>query len=551
MALFGLKDDGSRAKPAPFAQPRGITASATRISLQTRADREKAATDANSVTRSWQRDAWMFYDSIGEIKYGFGLVASVLSRIRIYAGVVHDPDAPPVAASQLVRDKELPGDDKGEDIPVSLQSAEEADRLVKDLDASAGAVSTLMRVSGLNLCVAGECYLAEIDGVWSARSTEEIRITSTGNVELRPSQDAAGGGSGNGKIKKLGKDTPIGRVWRQHPRYSMDPDSSMKALTADCEELLLMSRMVRSTIRARLNAGILFVPDTMEVAAQSPSDDPNDASDPAADDTFSKEMYDSMVQPITDEASGSSVVPLLVRGPADQGDKIKHIEIRRSNDDGLINRAQVVLERVLQGLDVPKDIVTGLANVKYANAVVIDENLYKAHIEPLALMICDALTEIYLRPMLKENGVSEEDAAKIVVWYDPSEVVVRPDRGVDADNGYDRFLISADAWRRAHSFSDADAPTEDELARRLALEKVQIPEDATQTLLMQVLATIFAAAAEAAGAAQPIPEALQEELDGTASAPVPEPEIPDPAATQPPEELMVPDDASELVPSGA
>ena len=96
----------------------------------------------------------------------------------------------------------------------------------------------------------------------------------------------------------------------------------------------------------------------------------------------------------------------------------------------------------MQGLDVPKDIVTGLANVKYSNAMQIDESLYKAHIEPLMLLIVDALTVMYLRPYLIANGYSPEEVKDVCVWYDPSLVATRNDRAADADMGFDKLAIS-------------------------------------------------------------------------------------------------------------
>src|SRR5690242_21466329 len=52
----------------------------------------------------------------------------------------------------------------------------------------------------------------------------------------------------------LPSDTVIGRIWRQHPHFSGEADASLRALIDDCDELLLLSKVIRSTGRARLNA---------------------------------------------------------------------------------------------------------------------------------------------------------------------------------------------------------------------------------------------------------------------------------------------------------
>jgi len=260
----------------------------------------------------------------------------------------------------------------------------------------------------------------------------------------------------------------------------------------NCAELLLLNRTFRATARSRLNAGALYLPDGLSVAAQGDGDFPLDYDseiDPVsftpeeAEDEFEEQLIDAMTTPIRDEESASAVVPLIIRGPAELGDAIKQFKFERSFDPALAQRADRVLERILQGLDVPKDVVTGLANVKYSNALQIDESLYKAHIEPLMLLLVDSLTVVYLRPYLIANGFDENEVKKLVVWYDPSAVATRNDRAADADAGFDRNAVSYNAWRRAHGFSDADAPDAKELTIRMLFERGVMTPELTESLL--------------------------------------------------------------------
>ena len=57
--------------------------------------------------------------------------------------------------------------------------------------------------------------------------------------------------------------------------------------------------------------------------------DPGDADDT---DEFEEALLQAMTEPIADEESASAVVPLLVRGPADLGEKIRLIQFERSFD---------------------------------------------------------------------------------------------------------------------------------------------------------------------------------------------------------------------------
>jgi hypothetical protein len=252
----------------------------------------------------------------------------------------------------------------------------------------------------------------------------------------------------------------------------------------------------------------------------------------AADD-FEDQLIDAMTTPIKDEDSASAVVPLIIRGPAELGDKIKQFKFERSFDASLVARADRVLERIMQGLDVPKDVVTGLANVKYSNALQIDEALYKAHIEPLMLLIADALTVVYLRPYLIANGYDKDEVDRIQVWYDPSQVATRNDRAADADSGFEKMAVSFNTWRRAHGFSEADAPSPEELALRLVVDKGMITPELTQAMLEAVapeLKDLINAASQANSVAPMSPE-IENILEGGPGTPTPEPS----AETAPPE----------------
>jgi hypothetical protein len=142
----------------------------------------------------------------------------------------------------------------------------------------------------------------------------------------------------------------------------------------------------------------------------------------------------------------------------------------------------------------------------------------------MMLLICDALTVVYLRPYLIANGYSASEANRITVWYDPSAVSTRNDRAADADAGYDRMAVSGDTWRRAHGFSDQDAPTPNELALRMMSEKGAMTPELTEAMLAAVAPEMMSAAsaAQQAKSAGPITPDVAEALGGTPASPVAE-----------------------------
>ncbi|NBT76231.1 MAG: hypothetical protein EBT15_09750 [Betaproteobacteria bacterium] len=477
MAVF--RKDSTPASSAAFSAPRGLTAAAAQVKINDRSEVEQFKSRRASAVAQWQQEAWDYYDAIGEIKYAFNLVGAVVSRIRLYAATVIDPSEAPVAL------KNTDAVDSG------LTAA--AERALERLDSAYGGQAGLLKDAALNLLVTGECYLVQMPerigtGVpesWDIRSVDEVRIDQRGQYIITTRRDL------NGAMPiVIPNDAFVGRIWRAHPRYSDEPDSSLKGVLDLCAELLLLNRTFRATARSRLNAGALYLPDGLSMAAGTDSDfqfnDEVDITGPTPEeeeDEFEEQLVDAMTTPISDESSASAVVPLIIRGPAELGDKIKQFKFERSFDPALAQRADRVLERILQGLDVPKDTVTGLANVKYSNAIQIDESLYKAHIEPMLLLLSDAITVVYLRPYLKAIGYPAADVDRLVVWYDPSAVSTRNDRAMDADAGFDKMAVSYETWRRAHGFSDADAPSPTEVAIRMMIEKGMITPELTEAML--------------------------------------------------------------------
>ena len=473
----------NRAKALPWNAQRGLTASAERIDLTT-------LTTVDRPYSAWQREAWVGYERVGEVHYGFNLLANLLSRVRIYAAAVGEANEAPADVTQPVGKKRL-----------SARLAKDAAAVMAELQKADFA--SQVRTFSLNLSVPGECYLINMPGrygsTWVIRSTDEVQLRVGGAVVVRDRGSSR-------EMQTLPANTYIARIWRPNPRFTREPDSSMVGVADSIQELLMLERMVRGAIRSRLNAGLLFVPDgiagaqatvTSEPVLEEPADPMETLAqqstvDPAG--PFMSQLMESMMTPVSDEGSASALVPMLATGPGELGAQIKHVTFERANDEWLVKRIEAALERVLQGIDIPKEVVTGLESVKYSNAVVIDENLYKSNIEPLALAFVDALTEVYLRPVLKspKYGYSDEDLNKLVVWYDPSEIVTRPNSSNEANEGVDRLMLSPSAWRREHGYAESDAPNEDEIALMLIQKMTALPDVVTIALLQQAMPNVLA-----------------------------------------------------------
>lgn len=119
------------------------------------------------------------------------------------------------------------------------------------------------------------------------------------------------------------------------------------------------------------------------------------------------------------------------------------------------------------------------------SAWTIDEASVKSHIVPLMVVICDALTEAVLRPLLRSAG--HPNPEQFTVWFDESPLLPNPNRTQYAVNAFDRGVINGATLRRELGFEDEDAVRNDtESQRELAIRIVS----AAPSLLPQLAEVI-------------------------------------------------------------
>lgn len=472
----------------PVNAPRAITASATRINLKEKKEIEAVA--LRRIADKWQEEAWDYYDYIPEVASSANLVAGILSRINLYVGYISDTASAPSDISKV----------EGLD-PELVSTAKDILYLLESGD---GGTSGILRDAALNFFIAGECYLVREPARFSNGMQEKYQIRSvneivTAEVKRKPTL----------AIKKRRDTKPedyillpsvdgyCARMWRSHPRYGDEADSSLRQLLELCDSLLLLERTINAQAKAMLPAGILFVPDGISNGYEADGDpgpeydeEGNEIAQLSDDESesFEEALQRALMSPLGDEANGGVVVPLILRGQPDLGEKIKYINLSRPFDPSHNNMVQSKLDRILGGLDIPKDVAAGFASVKYSNAILIEDQLFKAHIEPLILAISDMLSTAFLRQALRAQGrFDEKDISRVVVWYDPSAITAKPSRAEAATTGYEIGAISKQTWRRANGFAETDAPSELEALQRFGMEKGMLNEATTEMVINSLI----------------------------------------------------------------
>ena len=438
-----------------------ITAAASRIRI---GEKRKP-----SRTQDWQTEAWTMFDEVGEAKYAIYFIANHLAKMRLYPALVPDDprDTPTPDTSDLGR------------------AALDAFR------GPNGTYSELIKELAVNWQVAGECYLvgtepangsisASTAQTWDILSTDEIRISDDGfhirdapNTPERPMTESQ---------------AYVVRMWLPHPRYGDRPDSLFRGVLASCEEIKRLERAIRSAAKSRAaGPGLLLIPDEVSFGATDPTTE-TDGDGEAYSDPFTRALIDAMVTPIKDEGSASSVVPLVVRAPADMLDKIRKVDLSIDIDEKLMTLERAVT-RLAWGLNVPPEVILGKGDLSHWTAWQVSEEVFSAHVEPLAIPMVIALTNEYYRPYLIASGMASDEADRHILWYDPTPLIVRPNRSSDADFGLEHIALSDSAWRRAKGFAEDDAPGVDEAIKRLILQRGSFDPVFT-SILMKMLGLV-------------------------------------------------------------
>jgi hypothetical protein len=401
---------------------------------------------------SWQREAWGFYDALGEFNTGVNWLAAMMSRVRIRAALL-SPDLDEPSISDV-----KPGD--------------LAAQLLRDLAGGVGGQAQLMRGLTTQLSVPGEGYLVgeqltEKAFSWLVRSNEEVRATG-GRFEV------VGDRIPNVRWVPLGDNSLVVRVWRPHARYYHIADSPARSARPIMRELELVNRHITAEYLSRLAmAGLLILPEEASFPVREEFADEPDA--------LSMEFVEIAAESIAEPGHASAIVPLLIRVPSEVADKIRHIDFTLQLDEKIIDRRNSAITRLANKLDVPAEILTGLSEVNHWTAWQLDEGALKTHIAPMAELICHCLTVGYLQPRLAASG--EKDVSKWVVWYDMSELAIRPDKSANAIQAYDRFEIDGEALRRETGFGEDDKPKDLDLEEQMLKALVRtVPNLAAESL---------------------------------------------------------------------
>ena len=461
----------------------------------------------------WQRDAFSFNELIGEIGYLNNLVANLVSTCELR-----------VVETRIGVDG----------LEMEESSDPRAARVMAAFTGPQGGQKELKRRAAMHLQIAGESYLLgtplkdKFDRaagfMWEFLSTEEIRVTA-GQGKQQIKRNASGLSDGDAGLVDV--EAFIARLWRPDPRYSMRADSPMKRVLPICRELVVLSEVVDSIAKSRLSSGMLFIPEEMSFGPINETEAPNESDD---FDEFIATLVEHMSAPVRDRTSAAGLVPLVVRGAAEYGDKIRLVQLAQDLDATFHDLRMELLDRLAKGLDAPPEIIGGKAGLNHWSSYNVDADLIGKHVNPVGEMIAEFITVAYLRPMLAEfEYLSDDEVQRFELVFDSRILTARQDEGPAATGAWDRLALSDTSYLRANGFELDDYPSDDERKRR-TLEKVLMADPGTYGPLL--LPELYPELSYLFDGVEPTP------VNAAPAAPVDSPAIADPAAAMlPPQEV--------------
>jgi hypothetical protein len=146
-------------------------------------------------------------------------------------------------------------------------------------------------------------------------------------------------------------------------------------------------------------------------------------------------------------------------------DYVVPIDLSNAISERILEQRDSAIRRIASVLEMTTERLTGMQDLSHWGQTQVEESGIQVYIAPDMELMVHSLTKGFLLPLLEATGQSTtgEKGGRIGVWYDPSNIVQRPDRSGVATEAYDRLEISPKAYRREIGVSEGDKPTDEEL----------------------------------------------------------------------------------------
>lgn len=383
--------------------------------------------------------AWHFFRTVPELHYLATLLANSVSKVDLFAARLENGE------------------------PVRLDAGHPASKKLAEWAGGHQGQSEVLGRIATHLVVVGDSVLiGPADGVdlpypfdaWRVFSAGEV-YASSGKVFVRTSNSGLGY-----KDQQVPDGAEVIRIWKPAPDAYWKADSAVLAAFGVLGEIELLDAHIRSTALSRLRgAGILAIPEEITLPGSE------EAVEGEESDPFIRSLVEVMALAIKDPASAAALVPIIIRGPAEFIDKIKHLDFSTLFDAQVVELRDAAIRRLALGLDSPPEILLGSAEASSWSAWQVAASNIDSHVKPLGNLIASSLSAGGILSEWSDEGV--------VVWADFTELRVITDLGADLQAAHDRGLITDEAFIRELGLNVEEIPGKKEVAYQLLIGLVK------------------------------------------------------------------------------
>lgn len=353
-------------------------------------------------------------EAVGEVRYIVGWAADQMSRMQWDVLVDGSTDW----ELELDNGETVRSDGKNGKHPHSKAS----EKVLKSI----GWTTATVRLVTANLYVAGELFYVHVDKGWRVLSIihpDQKGIFATANHVVRG-------------------------LWPS-PIDPSQPDAPLFGVLSILEDMDWLGRLSRAQSANRVGMrGILGSADGLNFAGGGDFWEEWDAS-------LRAKMNDPTdVGPVHLRGAKELVEP-MASGRGMGG--LSWVVPDFPYDARIEGRMEAMIHRLSYGLPIPPEILLGLSSQSRASAFQVEENSYRAHIEPPAQIVAQVATDV-LNTLFPDVDIE--------VKPDPTLLLAKRSTVQDVKDAFDRGSVSEAYFREVLGIPEHAAPSDEERARR-------------------------------------------------------------------------------------
>jgi hypothetical protein len=274
--------------------------------------------------------------------------------------------------------------------------------------------------------------------------------------------------AGDTMTRQVAAEDYLGRVWVPSDRFVDMPESPLFALDTECEVLYYSTQAMKAKLASRFaSAGMLFVPQSMRSAAWAKPENGEieGVRDATKIDDVLSTLIKSMMRGQDTFDKAQYYLPIIVSGPDEVGEKIRHIVMDQEIFETDIEIRRELIDRILMGLDIQQQATKGIGESAHWSAWAVSDEELRLVAKPDVEAACWAFTRLILHRQLRAQEMSDTEIVKWRVGFHMNEAASKTNLQEDARQLEDRGHLKGSTARAVSGFDEDDAPDEQEQIR--------------------------------------------------------------------------------------